>query len=159
MNKSKIIKLVISITLPLALGALAGLFTSSSVQGWYSSLVKPTFNPPNWVFGPVWTTLYVLMGISFYLVWSQPASKKRNSGIFIFLLQLTLNFAWSFIFFYFHQIGLALIEIILLWIFIVAMILQFHKIVAIAAFINIPYLLWVSFATFLNASYYFLNNR
>ena len=159
MNKSKIIKLVIAIALPLALGAIAGFFTSGSVQGWYSSLVKPSFSPPNWVFGPVWTILYVLMGISFYLVWTQPVSKKRNSGIVIFLMQLTLNFAWSFLFFYFHQIGLALIEIILLWILIVAMIIQFYKIVPIAAFINIPYLLWVSFATVLNGSYYFLNSR
>src|SRR5574339_584886 len=159
MNKSKIIKLIIAIALPLAVGATAGVFTSSSVQGWYSSLIKPKFSPPNWVFGPVWTTLYILMGISFYLIWTQPVSKKRNSGIFIFLLQLALNFAWSFLFFYFQQIGLALIEIILLWILIVAMIIQFYKIKPGAAFINIPYLLWVSFATVLNASYYLLNSR
>ena len=157
MNKLKIVKLVIAITLPLAAGAIAGFFTSGSVQGWYSSLVKPTFNPPNWVFGPVWTILYVLMGISFYLIWTQPVSKKRNSGIFVFWVQLTLNFAWSFLFFYFHQTGLALIEIIILWLLIVTMIIRFYQIKAIAAFINIPYLIWVSFATVLNAGYYILN--
>ena len=158
MTKSKIIKLIIAITLPLALGAIAGFFTASSVRGWYSSLVKPSFSPPDWIFGPVWTTLYILMGISFYLIWTQPVSKRPNSAILIYLLQLTLNFAWSFIFFYLQQMGFALIEIILLWILIATMIIQFYKIKPIASLLNIPYLLWVSFATILNAAYYILNN-
>ena len=157
MNKTLTLKFLISILLPLSLGAIAGMFTSQSVPEWYATLNRPSFNPPNWIFGPVWTTLYILMGISFFLIWKQEASKVRKSAILIFLLQLLLNFAWSFIFFYFNMIGLALVEIILLWISIVMMLVVFYKIKPIASYINIPYLLWVTFATVLNASYYILN--
>jgi benzodiazapine receptor len=157
MNKILTLKFLISILLPLSLGAIAGMFTSQSVPEWYATLNRPSFNPPNWIFGPVWTTLYILMGISFFLIWNQAASKVRNRAILFFLLQLMLNFAWSFIFFYFNMIGLALVEIILLWISIVMMLVVFYKIKPLASYINIPYLLWVTFATVLNASYYFLN--
>ena len=157
MNKTLTLKFLISILLPLSLGAIAGMFTSQSVPEWYATLNRPSFNPPNWIFGPVWTTLYIIMGISFFLIWKQEASKVRNRAILIFLLQLMLNFAWSFIFFYFNMIGLALVEIILLWISIVMMLVVFYKIKPIASYINIPYLLWVTFATVLNASYYILN--
>ena len=157
MYKSQIFKLIASLALPLGLGAIAGLFTAQAVPEWYVTLNRPSFNPPNWLFGPVWTTLYLIMGISLFLIWKQSASKERNVAIFAFLLQQILNFAWSFIFFYFNMIGLALIEIILLWISIVIMLVLFYKIKPIAAYINIPYLLWVTFATVLNASYYFLN--
>ena len=157
MNKTLTLKFLVSILLPLSLGAIAGMFTSQSVPEWYATLNRPSFNPPNWIFGPVWTTIYILMGISFFLIWKQEASKVRNRAILIFLLQLLLNFAWSFIFFYFNMIGLALVEIILLWISIVMMLVVFYKIKPIASYINIPYLLWVTFATVLNASYYILN--
>jgi len=157
MNKTLTLKFLISVLLPLSLGAIAGMFTSQSVPEWYAILNRPSFNPPNWIFGPVWTTLYILMGISFFLIWKQEASKVRNRAILIFLLQLLLNFAWSFIFFYFNMIGLALVEIVLLWISIVMMLVVFYKIKPIASYINIPYLLWVTFATVLNASYYILN--
>jgi len=157
MKKNVFFKLVVSILLPLGVGAIAGMFTSSAVPEWYATLNRPSFNPPNWLFGPVWTTLYTLMGISLFLIWKQIVSKERNIAIFVFFLQLALNFCWSFIFFYFNMIGLALIEIILLWISIVIMLVLFFKIKPIAAYINIPYLLWVTFATILNASYYFLN--
>ncbi len=157
MNKSQIIKLLISVILPLGLGAIAGMFTAEAVPEWYASLNRPSFNPPNWVFGPVWTTLYLIMGISLFLIWKQNAGKESKQAIIIFFLQLLLNFLWSFIFFYFNMIGLALVEIILLWISIVIMLILFYRIKPIAAYINIPYLLWVSFATILNASYYFLN--
>ena len=157
MNKTLTLKFLISILLPLSLGAIAGMFTSQSVPEWYATLNRPSFNPPNWIFGPVWTTLYILMGISFFLIWKQEASKERNRAILIFLLQLLLNFAWSFIFFYFNMIGLALVEIILLWISIVMMLVVFYKIKPIASYINIPYILWVTFATVLNASYYILS--
>ena len=157
MNKTLTLEFLISILLPLSLGAIAGMFTSQSVPEWYATLNRPSFNPPNWIFGPAWTTLYILMGISFFLIWKQEASKVRNRAILIFLLQLMLNFAWSFIFFYFNMIGLALVEIILLWISIVMMLVVFYKIKPIASYINIPYLIWVTFATVLNASYYILN--
>jgi len=157
MNKILTLKFLVSIILPLSLGAIAGMFTSQSVPEWYATLNRPSFNPPNWIFGPVWTTLYILMGISFFLIWKQEVSKERNRAVLIFLLQLLLNFAWSFIFFYFNMIGLALVEIILLWISIVLMLVVFYKIKPLTSYINIPYLLWVTFATVLNASYYILN--
>lgn len=157
MNKTLTLKLLVSIILPLSLGAIAGMFTSQAVPEWYATLNRPSFNPPNWIFGPVWTTLYILMGISFFLIWKQEPSKVRNRAILIFLVQLLLNFVWSFIFFYFNMIGLALVEIILLWISIFMMLAAFYKIKPLASYINIPYLLWVTFATLLNASYYILN--
>ncbi len=157
MKKIHVLKLLVSIILPLGLGAIAGMFTASSVPEWYASLNSPSFNPPNWIFGPVWTSLYFLMGISLFLVWKQKASKARNLAVSIFFLQLLLNFAWSFIFFYFNNIGLALLEIVLLWISIVLMLVFFYKIKPLASYINIPYLLWVSFATVLNACFYILN--
>jgi tryptophan-rich sensory protein len=157
MSRSNIIKLVLSLILPLSVGAVAGMFTSQAVPTWYATLNRPSFNPPNWVFGPVWTTLYILLGISFFIIWKENYSKKRNMAILVFSIQMLLNFSWSFLFFYFNLIGFALIEIILLWISIAAMIYLFYKIKPFAAYLNIPYLLWVSFATILNAGYYFLN--
>lgn len=159
MDKSQILKLLVSIILPLGLGAIAGMFTAQSVPEWYASLNRPSFNPPNWIFGPVWTTLYLLMGVSLFLIWKEDASKERNVAIVVFLVQLLLNFGWSFIFFYFNRIGLALVEIILLWINIVLMLVLFYRIRPLAAYLNIPYLLWVSFASVLNAAYYFLNRN
>lgn len=157
MKKMQIIKLLISILLPLSIGAIAGIFTAQAVTEWYATLNRPSFNPPNYLFGPVWTTLYILMGFSLFLIWKSEASKKRNRAIIIFALQLFLNFWWSFIFFYFHLLGLALVEIGVLWINIFIMLWLFYKIKPLAAYINIPYLLWVSFATVLNAAYYLLN--
>lgn len=157
MKPSKIIKLIISIVLPLGIGAIAGMYTAKAVPTWYASLIQPSFNPPNWIFGPVWTTLYLLLGLSLFIIWNGSPSKKRTKAFIVFAVQLSLNFCWSFLFFYFNQIGYALIEIILLWINILAMLFLFFKIKPIAAYINIPYLLWVSFAAILNAAYYFLN--
>jgi len=150
-------KLFVALILPLSIGAFAGMFTSEAIPGWYATLNRPSFNPPNWLFGPVWTTLYLLMGISLYLIWKEKKSKERNFAMLIFLIQLALNFAWSYIFFYFNKIGFAFAEIILLWLSIVLMIIRFYKIKPITAYINIPYLLWVSFASMLNLSYYLLN--
>lgn len=157
MKSTSLLKLLISIILPLSVGAIAGMVTAQSIPEWYAGLNRPSFNPPNWIFAPVWTTLYVLMGISLFLIWRQDVSKERNIAILVFLLQLLLNFAWSFLFFYFKMMGLALIEIILLWMNIVVMLVVFYNIKPMASYINIPYLLWVTFATVLNAGYYFLN--
>ncbi len=157
MSGSKLFKLIVSLIIPLSVGAVAGMFTSQAVPNWYASLNRPSFSPPNWVFGPVWTTLYILLGFSFFLIWKESPSQKRNLAIKVFTIQMLLNFAWSFIFFYFNMIGVALLEIILLWINIAVMIRLFYKIKPLAAYLNIPYLLWVSFATVLNAGYYFLN--
>jgi len=157
MDSKNLIKLCISVILPLAIGAIAGIFTAQAIPDWYASLIRPSFNPPNGIFGPVWTSLYLLMGISLFIIWKQPTSKKRNIAMTIFVIQLLLNFCWSFLFFYFKEIGLALIEIIIMWIAILIMIISFHKVKPLAAYINIPYILWVSFATILNAAYYILN--
>lgn len=157
MKKSDIIKLVISILIPLALGAIAGRFTAQAVPDWFASLNRPSFSPPNWIFGPVWTILYILLGISLYLIWKQIPSKQRNNALLIFSLQMFLNFIWSFVFFYFNQIGLALIVIIGLWISIVFMLISFYKLKPSAAYLNLPYLLWVTFASVLNAGYFILN--
>jgi translocator protein len=157
MSRSNIIKLVVSLLLPLSVGAVAGMFTSQAVPTWYATLNRPSFNPPNWIFGPVWTSLYILLGISFFLILKENLSKYRSLAIIVFATQMLLNFAWSFLFFYFNMIGVALLEIILLWISIASMIFLFNKIKPAAAYLNIPYLLWVSFASILNAGYYFLN--
>jgi benzodiazapine receptor len=157
MTKSNILKLILSLILPLSIGAFAGMFTSEAIPGWYATLNRPSFNPPNWLFGPVWTTLYILMGISFYMIWKQEKSKERDLALLFFLIQLALNFAWSFIFFYFNKIGFAFAEIVLLWLSIVLMMIRFYKIKPITAYINIPYLLWVSFASMLNLAFYLLN--
>ena len=157
MKANQIIKLVTSLLLPLAIGGIAGVFTREAIPGWYASLNQPSFNPPNFVFGPVWSTLYIIMGISLFLIWKLPASKQRNQAILIFMVQLFLNFCWSFIFFYFKMIGLALLDILVLWITIIFMLVRFYVIKPVAAYINIPYLLWVTFATALNMAYFFLN--
>lgn len=157
MNKSQFFKFLVSLALPLCSGAIAGIYTAEAVPGWFETLNRPSFNPPNWIFGPVWTALYLIMGISLFLIWKQDSSKERSLAIFVFVLQLALNFCWSFIFFYFNMIGLALIEIILLWVCIMIMFVLFYKIKPMAAYINIPYLAWVTFATVLNAGYYLLN--
>jgi translocator protein len=157
MNSVQIFKLIASLILTLGVGAIAGIFTSSSVTGWYAGLNKPSFNPPNWLFGPVWTVLYIIMGISLFMIWKIEPSKERNIALLIFMVQLIFNFCWSFIFFHFKLIGPALIDIIVLWISIVVMLILFYTIKPLAAYLNIPYLLWVSFASILNGAYYFLN--
>lgn len=150
-------KLLVSLLLPIGIGGIAGVFTAEAIPGWYETLNQPSFNPPNWVFGPVWTTLYIILGISLFLIWKLPASKKRNQAILIFMVQLFLNFCWSFFFFYFKMIGVALVDIIFLWITIIFMLVSFYKIKPLPAYINIPYFLWVTFATVLNAAYFLLN--
>ncbi len=151
-------KLFISILIPLLVGAVSGFFTSSGVNGWFALANKPWFNPPNWIFAPVWTALYVLMGIALFLVWKADADKAiRQTAIILFVVQLTLNFFWSFIFFKLQQPGWAFAEIILMWIAILLTILWFGKISSAAAWLLVPYLCWVSFASVLNYSIWKLN--
>lgn len=155
---NRIIKFLIAVSIPLALGAFAGYFTSSSVKGWYTIVNKPSFNPPNWIFAPVWTVLYIMMGIAFYIIWIKVEEQKiRTKAIMFYFIQLVLNFAWSIIFFYAARPGWALVEIILLWIMIAATIYKFHPISKPAAWLLVPYILWVSFATLLNFEIWRLN--
>ena len=151
------LRLFVCILLTLAVGGLGGVATADGVAGWYETLNKPSFNPPNWIFGPVWTLLYLIMGISLWRIWEQPVSIHRNRAVRIFFIQLTLNFSWSFIFFGMGEIALAFAEICLLWICIAIMIRRFYAVDRTAAFLNIPYLLWVTFASVLNAAYMSLN--
>lgn len=152
------VKLILSITITVGLGALSGLFTAEAISGWYASLEKPSFNPPNWVFGPVWTLLYLLMGISLYLVWKQPASSRRNTAITLFGIQYLLNMLWSFIFFQLHQVGWAFADILLLWLMIIATIIVFRPFSPAASWLLVPYIAWVSFAMLLNGAIWLLNS-
>lgn len=154
---SPYLKLTLCLLLTLSVGAVAGIATATSINNWYITLNKPVFNPPNYLFGPVWTVLYILMGISFYIILQSGSDKNKTKAILIFSIQLFLNFFWSFLFFKFHLLGIALIEIITIWLFIILMIIQFKKVNKLAAYLQLPYLAWVSFATLLNASIWWLN--
>lgn len=151
-------KAVIAILVPLLVGFVSGFATASSVDGWYATIVKPSFNPPNWIFAPVWTTLYILMGIASYLVWKQPATTQRNNALRLYGVQLFLNFWWSMLFFGLQSPGWAMIEIILLLASILATMLAFRKQSVLASWLLLPYLLWVSFATALNVAIWQLNS-
>lgn len=151
-------KLVISILIPVLVGFVSGFFTQSGVDGWYAAANKPSFNPPNWVFAPVWTTLYVLMGIALFLIWRTDAEKNiKQTAIILFAIQLALNFFWSIIFFKFQQTGWAFVEIIAMWLMILITITWFGKINPAAAWLLVPYISWVSFASVLNYSIWKLN--
>jgi tryptophan-rich sensory protein len=158
MKISNPLKLVIAIVVSEAAGGLGSIFTSSAIPTWYATLSRPALNPPNWVFAPVWTTLFVLMGIAAFLIWKQGTDKpKVREALKIFLGQLILNVLWSFIFFGLHNPGLAFLEIIFLWLAILATILSFSKISKTAAYLLIPYIAWVSFASYLNLAIWRLN--
>ncbi|NDK07941.1 tryptophan-rich sensory protein [Candidatus Gracilibacteria bacterium] len=152
-----IIRFIISVLIPILIGFTASFFTVSGIDSWYVDLVKPFFNPPNWIFGPVWTILYIMIGISFYLVWKEGFGNNKTRLLVIYFIQLSLNFAWSFSFFYFGNPLLGLINIILLLIFIGLNIKVFYDVKKWAGYLLIPYLLWVMFATVLNFSIFILN--
>lgn len=154
----KTIKLISIIVGCELVGILGTFFTSTSIPTWYVTLNKPFFSPPNWLFGPVWTLLYFLMGVSFFLVLEKGYKKKKNQlAIKLFLIQLLLNFTWSPIFFGLKSPGLGLVNIIIMLIFIILTIKNFHPISKVAAYLLIPYLMWVSFATLLNGAILWLN--
>jgi len=156
MNNS--IKLIIAIAIPVAVGAISGFFTATGVESWYQTINKPSWNPPGWIFAPVWTTLYIMMGVALFLVWKSDSSDiLKKTAITLFTIQLVLNFFWSFIFFDQHQIGWALVEIIAMWIFILLTIFAFGNISKLAAWLLVPYISWVSFATILNYTIWKLN--
>jgi benzodiazapine receptor len=146
-----------SVALPEAVGGIAGLATSQGVRDWYPALRKPFFNPPSWIFAPVWTALYFLMGCGLYLALRAPSSPARSRALLAFAFQLALNGAWSFLFFAFRRTGWALAEVCLLWISILLMILTLRKVRPAAAYAQIPYLAWVSYAGALNAALWRLN--
>lgn len=153
MKPKNILKLIVAIAVSELAGIIGSIFTAPSIPTWYATLAKPSFNPPSWVFAPVWTTLFALMGIAAYLVWRKGLDRRDvKIALGIFLGQLILNTLWSFIFFGQHNPGRAFAEIIFLWLAILATIIAFAKISKPAAWLLFPYILWVSFAGFLNFS-------
>lgn len=157
-KRFQIFPFMINVLIPFIFAGLGGLITVKSVNTWYTTIQKPSFNPPNWLFGPVWSTLFLLIGISSYLIWrkrEQIAHFPRT--VAIYFIQLILNLGWSFLFFYSHLIGAALIEIIALLISIIVNAIVFYKIDKTAGLLFIPYFLWVSFAAFLTYNIFILN--
>lgn len=139
-------------------GLIGSLFTFPAIDSWYAGLIKPSFSPPNWLFGPAWTTLYTLMGIAIFLIWLSPKeNKERDKSFVLFFTQLILNTLWSIIFFGLKNPLLAFVEILLLWALILLTTIQFYKVNKSASFLMIPYILWVSFASVLNLFIFLLN--
>ena len=155
MNKP--LKFITSNIASFAAGGIGSLATTPNIPTWYAGLDKPWFNPPNWVFGPVWTLLYLLMGISLYLVWSAPQADGKRKAYLLFGMQLTLNAAWSLIFFGTHALWAAVIVIMALLVLIIMTMRCFWQFSRIAAWLLLPYALWVGFATCLNIGIALLN--
>jgi len=181
MKYNNLLKFLGSIIICEFAGSIGAVYTTPSINGWYKSLVKPQFNPPNWIFGPVWTILFVLMGISLYLVWAKgwkvkneisksgrkpwnKLSQKFYNGpwqkaniVLIFVTQLILNILWSVVFFSAHNTGLAFFEVLMLWVAIAFTIVNFYRVSKVAGVLMIPYILWVSFAGILNLTIFLIN--
>mgnify|MGYP000338158377 FL=1 len=156
---NKISRIAIVVIICLAVGYLSGMVTRASITTWYPTLVKPSFNPPNWIFAPVWTSLYVMMGVAAGLIWNQITTQKAavTKALQFFTIQLVLNALWSYLFFGLHNLMLATIEVVLLWLMIFETYSQFAKINKTASYLMLPYLAWVSFASVLTASIWWLN--
>lgn len=152
------LKLIIAIGVSQLAGLIGSIFTISSIPTWYTTLIKPTLNPPSWIFGPVWTLLYTLMGVAAFIIWKKgtthPAVRK---ALFIFGIQLVLNALWSIIFFGLQNPGWAFLNIILMWVSIVWTIVVFYNIQKNTIWLLLPYIIWVSFAAYLNYSIWILN--
>lgn len=181
MNYKNLFKLLVSIIICELAGVIGAIFTTPEIGAWYKTLNKPSFNPPNWIFGPVWTTLFVLMGISLYLVWVKnwqvknelnfngkkawnSVSQKFFTGtwqkaniVIIFAVQLILNILWSVVFFGAHSPGAAFFVLLMLWIAIVYTIINFYRVSKTSAILLLPYILWVSFAGVLNYFLWMIN--
>ena len=151
-------KIILSILVVEILGGLGGFITASSIGSWYAALERPPGVPPNAVFGPVWSVLYALMGISFALIWHRaPSGPTKRHALAAFFIQLLLNLAWTPVFFGAHQLAAALVVIVLLILAIVVTIVRFRPLDRLAAGLLVPYLLWVCYATYLNAGFAVLN--
>lgn len=152
------LKLIICLVASFGAAAIGGYATSLSLSDWYLTLNKPSFNPPSWLFGPVWTVLYTMIAIAGYLVWKEGDNKFGvKVAMALFFTQLALNALWSWAFFGWQSPGWASIEIVVLWICILLMIINFYRVKKLAAYLLIPYLLWVSFAAMLTISIWWLN--
>lgn len=150
-------KILIWIGVCLAVGAISGLLSREGTAVYASVMQKPPLSPPGWVFPVVWTVLYTLMGIGAGLVQAEPASKARSWGLNFMAAQLVVNFFWPLFFFNLQAYGFSLVWLLLLWGLVLGMVLQYRKVVPLAAKLQIPYLLWLSFAAYLNAGVWWLN--
>ena len=151
-------KLIIAIVVCELAGGIGSLVTISAIPTWYAALAKPALNPPSWIFGPVWTTLYLLMGIAAFLVWKQGWGRRDvRKALAVFGLQLVLNAVWSIIFFGLHSPLWALVDLVAMWLAIVWTMTLFYRISKPAMWLLLPYVLWVSFAAYLNYSIWILN--
>ncbi len=156
MKLKKLLKLFFCILLCEGAGLIGSIATSSSLNSWYVSLNKPLISPPGWLFAPVWTIIYVLMGVSLFLV-LEKKGKSKKKAIWVFSFQLLLNILWSFLFFGFQMPLLAFVEIIILWILILTMMKEFAKIEKKTKWLLLPYILWTSFAAVLNFWFWIIN--
>lgn len=156
---NKITRILTCVATCLVIGYFSGMVTRSAITSWYPTLIKPSFNPPNWIFAPVWTMLYSMMGVAAGLVWDRIDFEKEivKKALIFFAIQLALNALWSYLFFGLRNPMLAGIEIVILWLMIFETYVKFSKINKIGGYLFIPYLLWVSFALVLNTSIWWLN--
>ncbi len=155
---SQWIGLIISIMVCFGVAGLGSLSTNPSIEGWYAALQKPSWNPPNWVFGPVWSALYLMMAIAAWLVWRERGLSGASLPLTLFAIQLLLNGLWSILFFGLHRPGLAFAEILVLWGAILATLVPFWRVTALAGVLLLPYFLWVTFAAFLNFTIWRMNS-
>lgn len=151
------IRLAVSIAICFGAAGFGSMLTTPSIRGWYATLAKPAWTPPNWVFGPVWSLLYLAMAVAAWLVWRRVGFPRASSALNLFAVQLVLNVCWSAIFFGAHRPGLAFAEIVLLWLAILATMIAFRPHSRAAAWLMLPYLLWVAYAAALNFSIWRLN--
>lgn len=150
--------LIVAILISELAGVVGSVFTAPSIPTWYASLAKPQINPPAWLFGPVWISLYALMGVAAYLIWQKGTKRKDvKVALYLFAIQLVLNTLWSIIFFGFHNIGLALVELSALWMTVTVMLFYFENISRSAGWLIMPYVFWLSFAFYLNFSIWLKN--
>lgn len=155
--RSRWIGLLVFIGICLGAGGLGAIATTPEIEGWYKTIEKPSWNPPDYIFGPVWTTLYIMMAVAAWLVWKPEGFKPATTPLTLFAIQLGLNVAWSWIFFGMHQPGWAFAEIVILWLLIVATTVAFFRRSKVAGGLMVPYLAWVSFASVLNFAIWRLN--
>ena len=154
----KTARLVFTVSICLAVGYVGSLTTRESVTGWYAGLAKPVFAPPGWVFGVVWTVLYVMMGAAAFVVWERGVRNREvRIGLELFVLQLVLNALWTPLFFRLHWVGTALVEMVVLWVVIGMTVRQFWRVRKAAGILLLPYLGWVGFAIALNGAIWYLN--
>ena len=159
MTSKSIFRLITAIVLVQLAGGIGAFVTTPAIGTWYATLIKPELAPPNWIFGPVWTSLYLLMGIAAFLVWNRGLERADvRRGLGLFGVQLALNTFWSFLFFGQQNPGAAFLELVILWLAIAATIIAFHKISRPAAYLLLPYIVWVTFAGYLNYSIWTLNS-